>query len=335
MNKAKLQQYLLEKKDVTDRYPVKISPYYQSLIREQEDGIWKQCMPSPAELENPEDLCDDGLGEQQQSPCTRLIHRYPDRALIFTTNCCFTYCRFCFRKRFWKTGNRESSITDTELHTITNYLPQHPEVKDVLLSGGDPLTLPDQRLIAILQQIFAVKSVETVRLCTRAPVVHPGRITPALAEALGTFPALWIMTHFNHPAELTGEAMAGLRLLRKQGIPILNQTVLLKDVNDDPETLCTLFRGLVRQGVKPHYLFHCDPICGTAHFATGIDCGLEILRYFRKHLSSIATPFFAIDLPEGGGKVSLQPDYRADDGESTYYSIDGRKLFHPLCRKSR
>lgn len=334
MNDAEIRQYLLDHKNVTDLYPVKISGYYRSLIRQKGDGIWQQCMPSPAELENPGDLCDDGLGERSQSPCPRLIHRYPDRALIFATNSCFAYCRFCFRKRFWKSGVQTSSITDGELQTILRYLQQHPEVKDVLLSGGDPLTLPDERLAGILQQIFGVPSVETVRLCTRAPVVQPGRITPELAGILAGFPALWVMTHFNHPAELTPEAAGGIALLRKAGLPILNQTVLLKGVNDDPETLCTLFRGLVRQGVKPHYLFHCDPIRGTAHFATGIDCGLEILRYCRKNLSSIATPFFAIDLPEGGGKVSLQPDYRSPGGrEGSYHALDGREIFHPLCVK--
>ena len=209
-------------------------------------------------------------------------------------------------------------------------------MKDVLLSGGDPLTLPDLRIIGILRQLFAVKTVETVRLCTRSLVVQPRRITNELAEALSAFPALWIMTHFNHPEELTAESAQAIALLRKKGIPILNQTVLLKGVNDNEETLCHLFRGLVRQGVKPHYLFHCDPIRGTSHFATGTDRGLEILQYFRKNLSSIATPFFAIDLPEGGGKVSLQPDYRDENGgDGTYYAIDGRKIFHPLCVKNR
>ncbi len=334
MNKADIQQYLCAHKAITDQYPIKVSDYYLSLIQEKGDGIWNQCMPDRAELENPENLCDDGLGEQAQSPCRRLIHRYPDRALIFATNCCYTYCRFCFRKRFWKNGNQESAINDRELQDITSYLSRKPEIKDVLLSGGDPLTLPDGRIREILQQIFAVKTVETVRLCTRAPVVQPQRITTELADMLAGFPALWIMTHFNHPAELTEPAMTAISMLRKKGIPILNQTVLLKGVNDDEETLCHLFRGLVRHGVKPHYLFHCDPIRGTAHFATGIERGLDILKYFRTNLSSIATPFFAIDLPEGGGKVSLQPDYRDQNAcEGTYCSIDGRSIFHPLCLK--
>ena len=330
MDRQEIQKYLENHRNVTERYPVKVSDYYLSLIREMDDPIWRQCMPDARELENPEHLCDDGLGEHGQSPCARLIHRYPDRAVIYTTNRCFSYCRFCFRKRFWKSGNTESSITDRELGDILAYLEAHHEIKDVLLSGGDVLTLPDERVVFLLKKLFAAGGVECIRLCTRTPVVQPDRITDKLAEMLGQFPSLWVVTHFNHPAELTDAAMGSCRKLRRQGIPLLNQSVLLKGVNDDHDTLCTLFRGLVRNGIKPLYLFHCDPILGTAHFATGVERGLALLREFRRDLGSIATPFFAIDLPEGGGKVCLQPDYHAGNQPGVYQAIDGRLIYHPL-----
>ena len=330
MKRQEIQAYLEAHKNVTERYPFKVSDYYLALIKEEGDGIWLQCMPSDKELENPDGLQDDGLGEHGQSPCPRLIHRYPDRVAFFATNRCFSYCRFCFRKRFWKCGNTESAVTDEQFNAILAYLEKHREVKDVLLTGGDPLTMPDERIEFLLKKLFSAGGVETVRLCTRAPVFQPDRMTEALAERLSQFTGLWLVTHYNHPAELTDEAMRACGRFRKKGIPLLNQTVLLKGVNDDVNTLTAVFRGLVRNGIKPLYLFHCDPILGTAHFATGIDKGLAMLRIFRRNLSSIATPFFAIDLPEGGGKVCLQPDYEADGGKGFYYTIDGRKVFHPL-----
>jgi len=330
MKQQDAQKLLKKYEKVIEKYPVKVTDYYLSLCEKEGDGIWRQCMPDMAELDNPDHLFDDGLAEHAQSPCARLIHRYTDRVAVFSTNRCFSYCRFCFRKRFWKSGNAESDISDEELKDILEYLRQHSEVKDVLFTGGDPLTMPDARIVRILRQLFSVPSVETVRLCTRAPVFQPARITDALADALSEFPSLWFVTHFNHPMELTEAAMSACRKLRKQGIPLLNQTVLLSGVNDNEQTLTALFRGLVKNGIKPLYLFHCDPILGTAHFATGIEKGLSLLRSFRKNLSSIATPFFAIDLPEGGGKVCLQPDYRSGNTPGMYETIDGRTVFHPL-----
>lgn len=330
MNQHEIKTYLDSMSRVMARYPVKVSSYFLSLIEKTGDPIWLQCMPSEQELENPHGLTDDGLGEQEQSPCARLIHRYEDRVLIRLTNRCFSYCRFCFRKRFWKDGTEETEITEDEFSQILDYLRLHPEVKDVLFSGGDPLTLSDDRLISFLEQIFAIPSVDTVRLCTRAPAFQPSRITPSLANRLARFSGLWCVLHFNHPRELTSEALDACRCLKQAGLPLLNQTVLLKGVNDDEKTLIFLFRMLVKSGIKPHYLFSADPICGTGHFAVPVSRGLQMMESLRKKLSSIATPVYALDLPEGGGKVPLQPDYSGAE-QGTYRSIDDRMIHHPLA----
>lgn len=332
MNKEEFDRFLNDCKMVTDRYPVKVSEHYRGLIQRPGDPLGLQCMPSSMELSDHFFLIDDGLGEEGQSPCSRLVHRYPDRVLLNTTNSCFSYCRFCLRKRFWKKDVAETEITEKELADVVSYINEHREIKEVLISGGDPLTLSDEKLLDILSRVSNAGSVQTIRLCSRAPVFQPGRITKSLADKLGEFDSLWFVTHFNHPDELTESGLNACRLLKKRGIPILNQTVLLSGVNDDPDVLIALFRALAAKGIKPHYLFSADPIAGTSHFAVPISRGLEILRVLRGKLSSIAMPTYAIDLPEGGGKVPLQPDYNCGE-DGVYESIDGRRIFHPLAGK--
>ena len=318
-----------ELRAVIRTYPVKITAHYKSLIREKDDPIWRQCMPSEAELGPLQDtLPDDGLEEIPQSPCAHLIHLYADRVVLLSTNRCFALCRFCFRKRLWK--EPPFIVTEGELDEVTGYLRNHPEVRDILISGGDPLTIPDEQFFPIVDRLAAVPSLEIIRVCSRAPVFEPSRITEAFAERLGRCEKTWFMTHFNHPRELTADSLEACRRLRANGIPVLNQTVLLKGVNDDPVLLADFFHELAAHRILPHYLFHIDPIRGVAHFATGMKKGLEIMEYFRKHLSSVATPVFALDLPEGGGKVHLFPDYSAGE-EQLFFGLDGKKIRHPLA----
>ncbi|MCP4177584.1 MAG: KamA family radical SAM protein [bacterium] len=300
---------------VENKYPLLISDYYLSLIvpeKGSNDPIWKQCMPNPKELDDTSSSFDP-LAEEEQMPVRKLIHRYTDRAVLLTSSRCSTQCRFCFRKRYWKSGADREDISDSELKNITDYLNTHQEIKEILLSGGDPLILSNKRLKYILDTIYSIKNIEIVRIASRIPVTLPSRINDDLVNLLSNYEGIWFVTHFNHPNELTTESLTACKKIISVGIPILNQTVLLKDINDKSEILEALFRKLVRNHIKPHYLFHVDPVQGVKHYATGIKKGLEILEFFRKNVSSIATPHFAIDLPEGGGKVSLQPNYKVND----------------------
>ncbi len=314
--------------EVERAYPVLANSYYLSLIDKkapENDPILRQCLPHADELLDHE-ASFDPLAEEQQTAVPRLIHRYRDRAVMITTNRCASYCRFCFRKRYWKQGSTPSDITNPELDEICAYYAAHPEIKEILVSGGDPLMLSNQRLKEILDRLNRIKSLDIIRLATRIPVYMPQRIDNELIAILSDYPCLWIATHFNHPRELTAEAKSTCLKLVNAGIPIINQTVLLKGVNDEPTILEDLFRQLIKIKVKPHYLFHIDPVRGVRHFATGLEKGREILRYCRPRLSSLAVPTFAIDLPEGGGKVSIQADYF--DGEC-FETIFGNKVKYP------
>lgn len=309
-------------------YPFRSTDYYLSLIKNTEnpllDPIGLQCIPSEAELEDHESS-EDPLAEENLSPLPRVIHKYDDRIVLLATSRCATHCRFCFRKRLWKEGAASSDISEREIDEVCLWLRENPQIREVLISGGDPLMLTDSAIASLLEKLFA-SGIDIVRIGTRIPVVMPERITEKLVKILSSFPSLWIMTHFNHPAEITEKSMTSCRRLVNSGIPLLNQTVLLKGVNDDSETLETLFRSLAKNKIKPHYLFHIDPVRGVRHFATGIEKGLEIIKSFRKKLSSIAVPTFAIDLPEGGGKAALQPNLFRNGG---YESINGRIIKYP------
>lgn len=302
---------------VENLYPILIPDYYFQLIDKsniQNDPIWKQCMPSPDEIDDNNNSHDDPLSEEIQMPVPKLIHRYSDRAVLLTSSRCSMQCRFCFRKRYWKTGTGRCDITNKELEPVCEYLSLNPNIHEVLVSGGDPLILETSRLKYILDKLTSIKNIDIVRIASRVPVTLPKRIDLELVEMLSKYDSLWFVTHFNHPNEITDKSVKACKLIISKGIPILNQTVLLKGVNDNSATLEDLFRKLIKMKVKPHYLFHVDPVKGVKHFATGIQCGLNILKEFRSSLSSIAVPHFAIDLPEGGGKVSLQPDYYLHSG---------------------
>ncbi|NOY75580.1 MAG: KamA family radical SAM protein [Kiritimatiellaeota bacterium] len=311
------------------RFPTLGTPYYAYLIDPGtpllEDPIFKQVFPNTAELDGAETLGFDPLGEEKDSPVPRLIHRYADRALLLATNKCAVHCRFCLRKRGWSDGAAKFAISDTELAAAAAYLAAHPEIGEVLISGGDPLLLETAELAEIISRISRVPSVKIIRVGTRVPVVLPMRIDDELAELLGSTPSLWVVTHFNHPAELTPESLAACSKLISRGVPMLNQTVLLKGVNDDPDILKELFASLAGNRVKPHYLFHMDPVAGAGHFATGVEKGLEIMKTLRNRISSVATPIFAIDLPGGGGKVPLTPNYERG---GAYEGINGELIKH-------
>lgn len=314
-------------------FPACSTPYYLDLIdweKVPDDPIFKQSFPDLRELEDSTGTAEfkdeDPLHEEAQMPVPYLIRRYRDRAVLLTTTRCAVHCRFCLRKRKWKKGAACHSINDPELAAVCNFLKENPAIREVLISGGDPLVLETPRLREILLRISQIPSIMILRLGTRVPVVLPMRIDDELVSILSEIPGLWIATHFNHPRELTETAVSCCGKLTKAGIPIINQTVLLKDINERPEILKELFTGLATHRILPHYLFHIDPVTGNRHFATGIQAGLDIIRSLRNQLSSIATPQFAFDLPEGGGKIPLLPDYRIKDG---YQAIDGRIINYP------
>ena len=317
-------------KAVDQIFPSFTTQYYYNLIELDnipDDPIFRQVFPDICELRNNPETAffenEDPLNEEGQMPVPHLIHRYQDRAVLLTTNRCAVHCRFCLRKRKWKKGVACHTITDNELSAVCVYLAKHPEIDEVLISGGDPLLLETASLKEILLRISQIPSVSILRVGTRVPTVLPMRIDDELSEMLSNVPGLWIATHFNHPAELTPEALNACGKLIISGIPVINQSVLMKGINDNTAVLKKLFSGLAANKIKPHYLFHIDPVKGNAHFATGIDSGLKIIEELRNQLSSLATPTFAIDLPEGGGKIPLQPDYRVGEG---YKTIDGRVI---------
>jgi len=291
--------------------------------------IRQQAVPSPAELvHSPVDLADP-LGEEAHMPVPGLTHRYPDRALLYATHNCPVYCRHCTRKR--KVGDPTSAATHQQLEAALDYLRQHDEVRDVLVSGGDPMSLSDDRLVDLLARLRAIPHLEIIRLCTRNPVTLPHRFTPALLERLKALQPLFVHTHFNHPAECTPEAARCLRALANAGLNTANQMVLLRGVNDDLEVVRETNLWLLRQRCRPYYLFQADLADGIGHFRTPIQTGLDILKGLRGFSSGMAVPHFVIDAPGGGGKVPLLPDYvvRRDEEEIVVRAYNGDEYSYP------
>jgi lysine 2,3-aminomutase len=313
-------------------FPMLVTPYYLSLVRDfsQCDPVFRQVMPDPEEIDPQWAADPDALAEHQQSPVPRLIHRYPNRAVLLTTDACAVRCRHCLRKRRWHFG--EARISTDELDAVVGYLTQTPEIGEVLVSGGDPLTLETEDLREILAALRSVPSIRVLRLGTRVPVVLPQRITDELCVMLKSFPGLWCATHFNHPREITEAAVEACRRLTESGVALVNQTVLLRGVNDDADTLVELSWRLLENGVKPYYLFHGDPIDGTRHFRTGLSRALEIARSMKKRLSGLAMPTLAFDLPGGQGKVVLEPGAQLGSsrtGTFEFTGLDGTPVFYP------
>ncbi len=294
---------------VTLTFPMAITPYYASLVRKPDfsDPVFAMCVPNTKELLDAPALVDDPLEEGMDSPVPNLVHRYPDRALFIATTTCASYCRHCTRKRI--AGSRECVVSPRRIQRATEYLAAHPEISDVIVSGGDPLTMATEVLEGILKEIRKVQSVQVIRIGTRTPVVLPQRITAELTEMLRKYHPIWINTHFNHPQELTPEAAQACGRLADAGIPLGNQSVLLRGINDNPETYAELCRGLVRMRVRPYYLYQCDLVRGVEHFRTPLSRGIEIMEYLRGRLSGIAIPTFIVDAPHGGGKIPVLPSY--------------------------
>ena len=297
------------KKEVAERlddfFQARINPYYLSLIRYPGDPIWLQAVPDEVELYDI-DAPEDPLNEDEMSPVPNITHRYPDRALFLTTSQCGLYCRFCTRKR--KVGD-SSKINMRELEAAFQYLEQHTEINDVILSGGDPLMLTDAMLEKVLIRLRQIPHITIIRLGTKMPCVLPQRITPQLCDMLKKYHPIYVNTHFNHPWEITPESTKACEMLVNAGVPVGCQTVLLKGVNDDPEVMRDLMKKLLAIRVRPYYIYQADLTKGANHFRTPIDVGLEIMDNLRGHISGLAVPQFVIDAPGGGGKITLLPDY--------------------------
>jgi lysine 2,3-aminomutase len=289
--------------------PISVTPYYLSLCDRNDLNcpIRKQVVPHVLEARTVPGDMRDPLGEESHEVAPELIQRYPDRALLLVTDRCAVYCRFCTRSRIVGTGGGPRS--ELRLMPAFEYLRAHPEIRDVIVSGGDPLAMSTSRIVRVLQALRYIPSVETIRIATRMPVALPQRLTNELISALKPFHPVWIMTHFNHPKELTAQAREGLRRLVDAGFPVMNHTVLLRGVNDDSAVLTELFRGLVRERAKPYYLLQADPVRGTSHLRTPLDTGLRIMSELQGRLSGIALPKFIVDTPGGLGKVPVSPNY--------------------------
>jgi lysine 2,3-aminomutase len=289
--------------------PLSITPYYLSLCDKDDPRcpIRRQCVPDAREAVLADGDLDDPLGEVRHEVAPHLIQRYPDRALLLATDRCSVYCRFCTRSRMVGDGGGARSLE--ALAPALSYLAAHPEVRDVIVSGGDPLTLSTERLVRLLSAVRAVPSVETIRLATRVPVTLPMRVTAELVRALRPLHPLWIMTHFNHPKELTSLAKSACIRFVDGGFPVMNQTVLLAGVNDDSAVLETLFRRLVQTRVRPYYLLQADPVRGTSHLRTPLQRGIDIMADLQGRVTGIALPKLICDTPGGLGKVPLLCDY--------------------------
>ncbi len=300
---------------VTERYPMRITSHYLGLIGEPGDPIWRQCVPDPRELED-DGQFDDPLDEESLSPVPGLIHRYPDRVVWLVSSACAVYCRFCMRKRIVGCAGTATS-SGTRDHAMA-YIAENPQIRDVLLSGGDPLLLPDDILHDILARLRRIPHVEMIRIGTRVPVTLPARVTPRLCRMLKGYHPLYVNTHFNHPREITPESAAACARLADAGIPLGNQTVLLAGVNDDPAVIRKLMQLLLAIRVKPYYIHQMDLVRGTGHFSTRVEQGIAIMEGLRGHTSGMATPYYVIDLPGGKGKVPVLPDYVERNGKKLF-----------------
>lgn len=312
--------------------PVGITPYYASLIdpRDPEQALRKTVVPTLGEYVYLPGEAEDPLGEDDDSPVPGLVHRYPDRVLLWATNFCSVYCRYCTRSRMVGAAG-ERSIHKSDLEKAIAYIAATPTIRDVLLSGGDPLSLDDERLDWILGELRQIPHLEFLRIGSKQPVVQPQRITPTFVRMLKKHGPVWMSLHFTHPDELTPEVAQACNRLADAGVPLGSQTVLLKGVNDDVETMKQLVHGLLKIRVRPYYLYQCDPITGSGHFRTSVEKGLEIIRGLRGHTTGYAVPTFVIDAPRGGGKIPLLPDsvIGRDGDDLLLVNYEGQSFRYP------
>ncbi len=330
-------------------YRMAITPYYLSLIDfdNEKDPIRKQAVPSDLELYFAEEDQRDPLHEEEDSPCTGLTHRYPDRVLFLVTNQCSMYCRHCTRRRF--AGQTDCALSKKQIDESIEYIRNHKEVRDVLISGGDPLTLSDEKIEYILKKTREIEHVEIIRIGSRTPVVMPQRITPELCNILKKYHPLWINVHFNHPKEITEESEKACSMLLDAGIPIGNQSVLLNGVNDCIHVMRELVRALVKIRVRPYYIYQCDLSLGLSHFRTSVAKGIEIIEGLQGHTTGFSVPTYVIDAPGGGGKIPIMPNRIISQGHRKYVlrNFEGKITTYteplgyepncncPVCRKER
>jgi len=312
--------------------PLAVTPYYASLLDRDDPShpLRRSVIPVPEEYVRSPGEAEDPLGEDHDSPVPGIVHRYPDRVLFLVTGFCSTNCRYCTRSRI--VGDKGGHVFNRpQWEAAIKYIEQTPTVRDVLLSGGDPLTLPDEAIEWLLHQLRRIPHLEIVRIGTKAPVVLPQRITPALCRMLKRYHPLWMSIHFTHPEELTPEVSQACERLADAGIPLGSQTVLLAGINDEIETMKRLVQGLLKIRVRPYYLYQCDPILGSSHFRTPVEKGLEIIRGLRGHTTGYAVPVYVIDAPGGGGKIPLLPEYAAgrDGDDLLLRNYEGRLFRYP------
>lgn len=308
-------------RDGADRFRVAITPHYVALMAENDPTcpVRRQALPRRDELrEFPFELTDP-LAEEEHMPVAGLTHRYPDRALLYVSHHCPMYCRHCTRKR--KVSDPKTAASKAQIEQGVEYIADTPEIHDVILSGGDPLTLADDRLDHILAALSEIDHLDVIRLGTRNPVTLPQRITPELTSILHQYRPIYVNTHFNHPAELCEESVQAIERLVDAGCVLGNQMVLLRGVNDDPDTVMALNRRLLRHGCRPYYILQCDMSRGITHFRTPLEKGLEIMEHLRGRIGGVGVPDFVVDLPGGGGKIELLPEYIIDRRPSEHGEV--------------
>jgi len=323
------EQWALDNSEA--KLPLGITPYYMSLVSEKDPAqpLRRTVIPTPEELMKMPGEADDPLGEESQSPVPGMVHRYPDRVLLLLSDFCSTFCRYCTRSRV--VGHGAIHPGRTRLENALAYIRANHSIRDVLLSGGDPLLIGDDRLDWILAQLRQIPHVEIVRIGTKVPAVLPQRITPQLVRILKKYHPLWMSLHYTHPDECTPESYRACAMLADAGIPLGSQTVLLKGINDDVATMKDLMHHLMKMRVRPYYIYQCDPITGSSHFRTPIEKGLEIIRGLRGFTSGYAVPTYVVDAPGGGGKIPLMPDYivGSDHGNLVLKNYENKLYQYP------
>lgn len=311
----------------SEKFRVAVTPHYAALMEGEDCPIRRQALPHPGELQRFDFELADPLAEERHMVVPGLTHRYPDRVLLYATHNCPVYCRHCTRKR--KVADPTSATSRGAHEAALDYIRRTPAVRDVIVSGGDPLSLSDERIGGLLRELRDIDHVDVIRLGTRNPVTLPQRITPNLAATLRELRPIYVNTHFNHPRELNADAFAALRLLGDAGCVLGNQMVLLRGVNDDPDTVMELNRRLLRAGCRPYYMLQCDMAEGISHFRTPLQSGLDIMEHLRGRIGGLGIPDFVVDLPDGGGKVELVPtaEIARDGNVIEFESAAGRRTF--------
>lgn len=320
IDKAKIRR-------IVEKYPMRINPYYLSLIRRKGDPIWKQCVPDALEIELRTGR-KDPLLEGKYSPIEGLFHRYRNRVLLTVSNVCAGYCRFCTRKR--NLGRGEKVLKERDLKRAFRYIKWRGSIRDVILSGGDPLILEDEKIEYYLKNLRRIKHVQVIRIDSRTPCVLPQRITPKLCHMLKKYSPIYFNTHFNHFQEITKESIAAANMLVDSGVVLGNQTVLMAGVNDDARVLKRLFEELLKMRIRPYYMYIPDAVRGTYHFRVSIAKSLKIMRELIGHTSGLAIPRLIIDLKYGGGKIPLLPRYivKHEGRRYVFKNFEGKKFYY-------